>query len=58
MRARYRDPDKTTRVFIGIVTSDPEMDFRLGCLLGLFATDFPWWDNGYSHHDGYRTLVG
>jgi hypothetical protein len=42
--------DETTRRFLRIVTSDPDLDFRLGRVLMLFGTEMPVTHGGYAHH--------
>jgi len=42
--------DEITRQFLGIVTADSELDYRLGQVLMLFGTDMPVTHGGYAHH--------
>jgi hypothetical protein len=44
------DWDSVTSRFLRIVTIDPDLDYRLSCLLVLFATDMPKTVGGYAHH--------
>ena len=50
MRSWYRDPDKVTRQFIRIICSDPELDFCVSRLVGLFGVDEPETQGGWAHH--------
>lgn len=49
--------DEITLEFIRVVCVDPELDAAICRLFNLFAMELPWLDNGYSHHDGYRTTT-
>lgn len=48
-------PDQISKRFINLIVSDPDVDYRLGRLFGLFAVAPPAMVGAYCHHDGWRT---
>lgn len=44
------DWDEISKEFIWIIGSDPDLDYRLGRILLLFAVDMPEMSGGYCHH--------
>lgn len=48
------NPDDISRQFIRIIASNPEIDFMLCDLGGLFAVPPPKMTHDWAHHDGWR----
>lgn len=47
-------PDQISKRFINLIVYDPDLDYRLGRLFGLFAIPAPTMAGAYCHHDGWR----